>query len=379
MNYKHDLCIVGLKCYDLLSRAEIPRYLGGIERVLVSLARGLTSIGKRVAFITFDHGQPDIQMIDGITILKAYQPDEGIKGLRFVHPRMTTIWSAMRVADAEAYLQMGAGVETGVVAFGAQRLLASRRKFIFCIASDANCNSELPSLKTRHEKLIYRLALKASDKIVCQTNTQKSAIRKAFNVDSTVIPMPFQSQSTSSGGELSHDEKVAMGINILWVGRVVEVKRLEAYLSLAKSLPSHTFHIVGSANTNTEYARELIEQAKAISNIIVHGRISDEMLVDLYKKAFLLCCTSTIEGFPTTFLEAWSYKLPIITTFDPDGLLADHRLGVVTQADNLKTCIEDLAINATEYNKLSENGLNFYQNNYTVQAIAPRYVELING
>ena len=48
-----DACFVGLKCYDLLRGESIPKYLGGIERALVSLAKGMASLGHKVAFIEF--------------------------------------------------------------------------------------------------------------------------------------------------------------------------------------------------------------------------------------------------------------------------------------------------------------------------------------
>ena len=36
----------------------------------------------------------------------------------------------------------------------------------------------------------------------------------------------------------------------------------------------------------------------------------------------MLLSTSDFEGFPNTFLEAWSVGLPIVSTFDPDTVFA---------------------------------------------------------
>jgi hypothetical protein len=113
--------IIGLKCYDLLSGAETPRYIGGIENQIVLLARGLADRGFPVSFVTFDHGQPDSIEYGGIRICKAFASDGGIPVVRFVHPRWTGLWSALARADADFYYQMGAGCETGQVAMWCKR------------------------------------------------------------------------------------------------------------------------------------------------------------------------------------------------------------------------------------------------------------------
>src|SRR5687767_1384993 len=130
------VCIVGLKCYDQVAGNAVPRYLGGIETQLTVLARGLASEGCEVSLVTYDQGQPDSEIIKGVRVLKSYPPEGGIRMLRLLHPRSTRLWRAMRRADADVYLQMGAGVETGQVALGCRLVGGQRRKFVYCLASD---------------------------------------------------------------------------------------------------------------------------------------------------------------------------------------------------------------------------------------------------
>ena len=374
MEYKHDICFVGLKCYDLLSRAPLPRYLGGIERVLVTLARGLARQGVKVAFITYDEGQKDGEVLDGITIYKAYAPEKGIKGLRFVHPRMTSIWSAMKSADAKAYFQMGAGVETFVTRTGAHWLMRKRR-FVYCIASDANCDPALPALKSSREKKLYLWGLRKADDIVSQTGVQAERLKKAFGLESVVIPMPFE-QDASLVSQLPPAEQAPDKPQILWVGRVIEVKRLDRYLDLAEALPDMTFHIIGASNAKTDYAQDLVNRAATIANVVVHGKIPDTELLQLYRDSQLLCCTSDLEGFPTTFLEAWSFHKPVVTTFDPDGVVKTHGLGKVCEPQELQEALQSLVADKNEYDRLRENGYRFYSTNYTLDAITPKYISL---
>jgi glycosyltransferase involved in cell wall biosynthesis len=109
----------------------------------------------------------------------------------------------------------------------------------------------------------------------------------------------------------------------------------------------------------------------------VHGRIGDSQLWRLYAGASLLCCTSRLEGFPTTFLEAWSVGLPVVTTFDPDGLVAAHELGsVVSTLEELASSLLDNR-DSPRRAQWSQNALRFYEENYSPRACLPRLRELI--
>jgi hypothetical protein len=55
--------------------------------------------------------------------------------------------------------------------------------------------------------------------------------------------------------------------------------------------------------------------------------VADERIGEFLREAALFTHTSPAEGFPNSFLEAWSYGLPTITCFDPDGIITRERLG----------------------------------------------------
>ena len=168
------ICIVGLKCYDLLAGAKTPRYIGGIENQLVNLARGLIDRGFPVSFVTFDHGQPDGIEHNGIVIHKAFVSDEGIPIIRFVHPRWTGLCSALARADADIYYQMGAGCETGQVAIWCRK---KQKHFVFAAASDSDCVTNLPLLKSRREKYLFRYGINSARLVISQTNKQRQLLQ----------------------------------------------------------------------------------------------------------------------------------------------------------------------------------------------------------
>ncbi len=369
MSKPFDICFVSLKCYDLIAGADTPRYLGGIEKQIVSLARGFVAAGYKVAFITFDHGQADGIEHDGITVFKAYDAEEGLPLLRFWFPRMSGLWKAMARADANIYLQMGASDETGRVAMGVSRLKGSR-KFVFLAASDGDCYANLPALTTRHERILYHHGLKKSDLVLVQTQSQRKMYQDNFSVSSEVLPMPYVD---TRGSDLAAENVSPQRHHVFWAGRIIEVKRLEWLLDIALMCPNVMFDVVGSPNEGSAYFEALKERASEINNVTLHGRVTEAELSSFFRNSSLLCCTSIIEGFPTTFLEAWAAGMPVVTSFDPDGVVAREGLGRVadtqeTLAAHIRELLETPEVLVRESNKLK----NYFEKTHSVGAVIPR-------
>lgn len=344
----------------------MPRYLGGIETQLVALAKGLAREDCDVSLITYDHGQPDGERFEGVTAYNSHPPDLGVPVVRSFHPRSTRLWKAMRRANADVYLQMGAGIETGQVAFGCRLLANVRRKFVFCMASDANFGRHL---KAGIEGRLYRYGLRRADHIVAQTVHQKEGLRQATGLTSEVIPMaaappftPGPSLMTTTSGR------------VLWVGRITPEKRLDWLLDAARASPGLTFDVVGTPNKASDYASNTLNEAASLPNVRVHGRASMDELGALYRNCAVVCCTSTMEGFPTTFLEAWSCGIPVVTTFDPDGVVARYGLGqVASDRESLIAHLTGIMGNPARYAALSESARRYYLQHHTLETVCRRF------
>ena len=362
------ICIVGLKCYDLLSGAETPRYLGGIENQLVLLARGLADRRFTVSFVTYDHGQPDGIEYHGIRTYKAYEREGGIPGVRFLHPRWTGLCAALARADADLYYQMGAGCETGQVARWCRR---NQRHFVFATASDADCIPGLPLLKDRREKWLYRYGLKAARMVISQTQGQEQLLLVHYGISSRIfrILSPEPPSSTTP----AEDRK-----RILWVGRICPEKRPHLLLDIARRLPEHTFDVIGDANADTAYAREFRREAQRHPSIVLHGRVSNDQLRHMYDEAILLIGTSQTEGFPVTFIEAWSRAIPVVSTFDPDNVIRDHGLGAVAaEADGMASSLRKLLQTHEVWLACSQAARQYYLNHHAPEVCLPRFEQLL--
>lgn len=366
---RYDVCVVGLKCLDYLLGSSTPRFLGGIERQLALLGKLLAADDLRVAFIVYDHGQGELTRSDGVDVHAAYAPQAGWPGLRFVHPRSTALWSTMRRVDARVYVQMGAGDETGRVALG-RRLLRDDHAFVYFVASDGDCVRELPFIRHRRARLLYRHGLAQADRVVAQTGRQQALLERQFGIRSVVARLPIVPQVGAARGARA-------GGRVLWVGRFDPAKRVEMLLAAAEQCPELRFDVVGTANSQSDYETALVRRAAGLANVEVHGRVGDTHLWRLYAEASLLCCTSRIEGFPTTFLEAWSVGLPVVTTFDPDGLVAAEGLGrVVSSLEELATSLRGSTDSPCRA-QWSQNARRFYEERYSPRACLPRLRELV--
>lgn len=276
----------------------------------------------------------------------------------------------MRVADADVYYHNCSECVTGQVALWCR---SNHRAFVFSLASDADCDRRLPELHSAYERAFYRYGLRQATTIVAQTSHQQNELRQTWNLHSTIIPMPCIGPD-----KVSYVPPSGSTRRVLWVGRVCAVKRLELFLDLAEQCPEFKFDLVGPFGEDS-YAQTIEARASTISNVIVHGRVPKVKIGDYYRRSSYLCCTSRYEGFPNTFLEAWSHGLPIISLFDPDSLIARLGLGATgTNVESLAAALRMFDSDHTHYARASERARQYFEANHTVEKVIPRMSSLLD-
>ena len=332
------------------------------------MAKWLAEKGYNVCILTWDEGQEDGVEIDGVKVFKMCRRDEGIKGMRFLWPRWTSLYAAMKRANSDIYYQNCAEYVTGQVAFWCKK---HEKKFIYSVASVPDCDKKLPEMYTFRERFLYRYGLRYSDKIIVQTNKQRDMLRDNFGVDSIVIPMPCPGPDDK---EYAKTEKSRNSSErVLWLGRVCEVKRPDRLIELAKICPDVQFDFVGPAD-NSEYVRNVCHEAQSVPNITFHGPASRNRVAQFYKQAKILCCTSDFEGFPNTFLEAWSYGVPVVSTVDPDNIISEKGLGKIGKdITSLSHGILELLKSDEKWRKASRAAREYYVQNHEVNMAMEKF------
>lgn len=362
------ICIVGLDSFGLLSGEENPKYIGGESIQHVLLARAWRDLGHDVSIIVHDEGQGARREFEGITAIAAHSRNGGIRGLRFFHPRATKLLSALIGADAETYYQSPAGAYTGITGWFCR---ATGRRFIFRIASDSDCEKDHGRIQFWRDRKLYNYGLRCADVVAAQTEFQAQMLRENHGLESPVVNMMVETPKRDSGAERD--------IDVLWVSNLRALKRPELALELARQLPHVKFTLAGGPMPGGEtYYEDMLAAAARLPNVTMLGPVRYAETGALFDRAKVFLNTSSIEGFPNTFLQAWIRGVPVVTFFDPDSLVQRLSLGhTANSLDEMREAIRNLLDNDDERQLIGRRARDFATREYT-SGVAARYLELLD-
>jgi glycosyltransferase involved in cell wall biosynthesis len=365
------ICFVAHNAYGALAGVN-SGHIGGIEWQQSLMAKWLANRDYQVSMLTWDEGQDDGVNIDGVRAFKMCRKEAGVKGLRFFVPKWTSLCRAMRRANADIYYYNCGELGLGQVTMWTRR---NGRGCVYSVASDPDCDYRLPQMFKLRERVLYRYGLEHADAVIVQTQRQQQMLHEGFGIKSTVIPMPCE-----GFGRDTHASPVNMSsknASVLWVGRISKEKRFEWLLEIAEKCPEMKFEVVGAANTDSGYASVLTKLATGLSNVNMYGRVRHAEIAEYYRRSSILCCTSAYEGFPNTFLEAWSLGIPVVSTFDPDGVIAANGLGWVAQdVEGLVARLRHVVQSPEIWLKASQAAKQYYLSSHTPEVCLPAFERL---
>ncbi len=362
------VCFVSHAAYGAMKGGDHGQ-LGGVEKQTSLMAYWFAAHGYETSLVTWQEGAQGDETIGGVKVLKTCCEAAGIPGIRFFHPRWTTLNRALARADADLYYHNCGEYITGQVALWCR---ANHRKFVYSVASDLDCYPHLPAMTNLRERVLYRFGLRHADAVIVQTNRQHHLLDTNFGVPSIVLPMPSPGPSDLVYQPPQPPEPKSF--SVLWVGRIAPVKRFELLLEVASALPACTFDVIGVPDINDSYSQALLHKAGGMTNIVLHGRVPREVIGRYYQRAGALCCTSSDEGFPNTFLEAWSYGIPVISTVDPDSIIEHRKLGTVAHDWlSIVGAILTLSSAPDTWATMSNNARAYYARNHAVDRVLPEF------
>jgi glycosyltransferase involved in cell wall biosynthesis len=327
MTARGRLCFFAPYLYPITTDGQI-ELVGGGEVIQWSLARGMAARGFDVSIATCDYGQPARVVRDGVTLVRTFSPEAGVRVVRFFYPRL---WKSMRILwreRADVYIAQGSGAGAGLTHEAARLRHAA---FVFLTAHDFDALSALPFLTNRRDRWWYERALRGADVRIAQTEVQRRLFLDNFALETTVLgnPVDIPAQAVDPGANAV----------VLWLATYKPGKRPEWFTELARRLPDHRFVMIGGLPPFTrrpESWEAVKREATECPNLTVHGFVPRERIGEFLEQAALFVHTSPAEGFPMAVLEAWSYGIPSVTSVDPDGSVTRFGLGhVVTTIDGL--------------------------------------------
>lgn len=366
---KPSLCFVAPTIWPVLSGDKSIQIVGGAEIQQSMLARAFSADGYRVSIVTFDYGQPDGIEIDGVKVFRACKPDSGLPVLRFIHPRLTSLWRAMNRANADIYYQRACGMLTGVTAHFCR---LHQRKMIFAAASDVDFNPALPLIKHGRDRALYRYGIRHCQAIVAQNADQLAACKQYFHRDATMVKSCYLAPPNPNGDPQGH---------ILWVSTMRKLKQPEKFVELARRLPEHRFRMIGGAGAKSDekdFFQTLRNKATELNNLEFTGFVPYSEIDQHFDQAKLFINTSEFEGFPNTFLQAWSRGIPTISFLRGRTTNTGHGPDwAVSNLDEMTEVITQLMNDSGKYKKLSDSCRTYFIQNHSHEAVVRQYQNVI--
>lgn len=337
---------------------------GGAEVQLKILGDAFARLGHDVQVFVTSSARSKTFQHDSVTI---HNHSYGLRRNSFKKACSLAFFSASIVkANCDVYIQRNAGYETALV-WLFSRLRA--KKFVYMTSHMIDCTGEY---KVRHplRGCLYEYALKKADHVITQSEDQKRALHQKYGIVSTVVPSSYPIPQHLLGSK---------GDYILWVGRIVQWKNPHIFLELAERMPSKKFLMIGPISSSIAYFKAFRNQVDVLTNVTYMDYVAFKDIDHYFRDARVLVNTSTQEGFPNTFIQAFMNGTPVLSTsVDPDDIIKRNKLGLVSTSvaevdDFLRKCYED----AEYYKKMSERCYAYAKEKHDISMNISKLIELL--
>jgi glycosyltransferase involved in cell wall biosynthesis len=332
------VCLVAPNAYPLLSGDPTIQLIGGAELQMVLVARLLAAKGHPVSMICLDFGQEDETIVDCVKVFRAHRPYAGIPILRYLWPRLTSVWNCLKRADADIYYQQTASHLTGVMAAFCKWY---GKKSVFASASNPDLVPNTPRIQYARDRWIYAYGLRHVDQIFVQNDEQARLCRNHHAREPILVPNCYALPDRRP----AYSEKRY----ILWVSTIRQIKRPELFLDLAQALPNHQFRMIGGPDDDDAALFEDIKsRANRMANVEFLGFVPFAESEAHFDAATLFINTSESEGVPNSFLQAWARGVPTISFIDAGAHLEGQPVGFrVKSLGEMEQLIATLSSNVT--------------------------------
>lgn len=366
---KPHVCFVAPTTWPVLARDRDIPVVGGAEVQQSVIAPALARRGYRVSMICLDYGQPDRAEVDGVTVHRIHKPDEGIPVVRFVHPRLTSMWSALKRVDADVYYQRTAAIDTAIVAQFCRRY---GRRSVYAGASDVDFVPSEEDIRFGRDRRIFQWGVRHVDEVIVQNPAQQQTLREHYGRDGILIPSCFAPPAGARADRAGY---------VLWAATVRPTKRPEILLEIARRLPQYRFVLIGGSDPDrrgVEYMSSVAQAAASVPNVEVKGFIPFAEADRWFDGARLFVNTSLYEGFPNTFLQAWSRGIPTVGFIDT-GSRRDGQppYEIVKDVDDAAWKVERLMRDDLAWREASQRAAAHFRERHSVDAVLDMYERVL--
>ena len=340
---------------------------GGAERQLLYMLNALqgTDVSTRVLCLT--SGESYEKDINALGV-----PIEYVGASHFRPARLYHIVQSLRQDSAD--IIQSSHFYTNLYAAAAARILKQRS--IGAIRS--NLTSELKANGIAGKGHLHAPQFLIANSTVARESaiTKGADPEKIFFVSNVVETQP-------SAIEKNNGRKKNDSVNILFVGRLTQEKRVDRFLRVVSRL----IHLLPEKEIKAQIAGDgpLMPQVKAQAEELgLNGKLEllgqYEEMTSVYRNTDLLMLTSDYEGTPNVLLEAMANGIPAIAT-NVGGVseIINNERGILIQSgdeDGLTKAAVRLVGDVNLRTKLGLKGQDYVRHFHSVEMLQSRLIEI---
>lgn len=354
--------------------------IGGGELQISLLARALATKGHEVVVID-PHIDKSFTSPEGIRVLHVANWNKGMAGLRLFLYRIPALYKMM-VKEKADYYYVRMRIYLHLISFIAAK--KAKGKFLIALASDIDPMSFRKKLKYEYKAnfnifkyftqwlpndIIFRYLVKRADFVIRQHSGQHIEWKKKRG---KIVTFP----NIVNINDLPVAENVAKDY-FIYAGSLTILKGAEILYEIVKNL-SGEINILIVGQPNDLKAVPVFDKLRTISNGSVKGRLTHKETLQLIANAKGLINTSSFEGFPNVFLEAWGMGVPVLSlNVNPGNVFSYNGLGSCFDGD-IKRMMFEMKKNSKE--QIDKSKLIGYVKKYhDFSTAADRFVNLFRN
>jgi glycosyltransferase involved in cell wall biosynthesis len=185
-------------------------------------------------------------------------------------------------------------------------------------------------VRLRLEKWAVEYGLRRATRIVAQTRRQSELLQRNYGRTADAVIFNFHPPPRET-----IDKEGAL--TVVWIANLKPWKRPEVFVRLAQSFGGRgdvRFIMVGAPAPPSDSQAALMRSIDAAPNLQYVGRKSHEEVNELLARAHVFVNTSTHEGFPNTFVQAWQRDVAVVSlSVDPDEVLKREQVGIAAHTE----------------------------------------------
>jgi glycosyltransferase involved in cell wall biosynthesis len=343
-----------------------PSAVGGAERQQWLLARALAAAGWAV--------------VVGISGLLKVGERVTIENVEFVgigrgRAHVISAWHRFLASERPSWLYWRGASHLLGPAFAMAKMLGIHT--IFAAALDPDVNPRKALFRRRHWWRLFAWGLSCSDRIFVQHGGQLNNLASHLRGRSYIVPS-IAGETITVKPHRNREQYIA------WVGQLKAPKRPDLLLEIARGLPHLRFIVCGGPTSFMSlpgYSARIIDELAALSNVEYLGQVAPSTALHVISDAAILLSTADEEGFPNTFLQAWTSGTPVVTLkVDPEGNIARNALGSVSASvESAASAIQALIDAPNDRDAIAARAVQYIQQCHSEEVVMQIFSRCLEG